>query len=77
VRLLYTSHTLTVPLGKLGQGLDSPKVKTRFVWTHHTIIQPSPASWRLASASPVPFRGMLLTGTERPVLLSPNGSRAP
>jgi hypothetical protein len=38
------------------------------------ISQPSTASWRLASRLTVPFRGMLLTRTERPVSLSPKGS---
>jgi hypothetical protein len=78
VRLLFTSHTLTVPSGKvLRQGLDSPKVETRFVCTHHVISQPSTAFWRLASRLTAPFRGMLLTRTERPASLSPNGLRAP
>ena len=39
--------------------------------------QPSTASWRLASRLTAPFKGMLLTGLERPIPLSPNGSWAP
>ena len=41
------------------------------------IAQPSPASWRLASRLTAPFKGMLLTGLERPLPLSPHGSWAP
>jgi hypothetical protein len=62
----------------IGQGLETgsrfPVGFIHFVWTHHMTSQPSTASWRLASRLTAPFRGMLLTGTERPVLLSPNGS---
>jgi hypothetical protein len=62
----------------IGQGLETGSRFTvgfiRFVWTHHMTSQPSTASWRLASRLTAPFRGMLLTETERPVLLSPNGS---
>jgi hypothetical protein len=60
------------------QGLETGSRFTvgfiRFVWTHHMTSQPSTASWRLASRLTAPFRGMLLTETEHPVLLSPNGS---
>jgi hypothetical protein len=74
----YTFTPFAVPSGKvLRQGCGSPKVEIRFVWTHHAIAQPSQASWRFASASPVPFKGMLLTVMERPILLSPNGSPTP
>ena len=65
------------PIRQAETGVDFPVGCHLLRLDSPLISQPSTASWRLASRLTAPFRGMLLTGLERPIPLSPNGSGVP
>jgi hypothetical protein len=65
------------PIRQAETGVDFPVGCNLLRLDSPLISQPSTASWRLASRLTAPFKGMLLTGLERPIPLSPNGSWAP
>jgi hypothetical protein len=62
------------PIRQAETGVDFPVGCNLLRVDSPLISQPSTASWRLASRLTAPFRGMRLTGLERPIPLSPNGS---
>jgi hypothetical protein len=77
VNISYTqSHSLSHQAKFWDRGVVPRRLKSAsFALTMRSFSQAGHLGG-LPRASPVPFRGMLLTRTERPASLSPNGSLA-